>query len=188
MATTPKSSASKAAATGIAAVFAAAALATPLVIRNEGWVLTTAPDPIGIPTACAGVTAGVQSGRTYSQQACEEKTAQALLQHGLEIRPCLPAELPTETRAAFTSFAYNIGAPKFCASTASKMALQGDLRGACAQMSKWIDAGGHPLPGLVVRRREERAMCEEGLRASPPPTSAAPAQPGFFHRLFGRFA
>lgn len=148
----------------IAAIFAAVALAAPMVVSHEGWVTHTYADPIAKLTACAGVTEGVVRGRVYTDAQCRDMTAQALLKHAIAIRPCLPETLPAQTRAAFVSFGYNIGPAKFCASSLSRKALAGDLRGACAELSKWTHAGGRVLPGLVTRRAEERAMCEKGLR------------------------
>lgn len=148
---------------GIGATFAAVAAATPLVIEHEGWVLKPYADPVGIRTACAGVTGSAALASTYSQSECEDITAGALLDHALAIRPCLPADLPTDTRGAFISFGYNIGATKFCASSLSRKARAGDLRGACAELGRWVYAGGRVYPGLVRRRAAERALCEAGL-------------------------
>ena len=66
-------------------------------------------------------------------------------------------------KAAFLSFAFNVGAQKFCGSTLVKKANQGDMPGACAELSRWTYAGGRELPGLVKRRAAERALCERGL-------------------------
>jgi len=149
---------------GIASLFAAVVLVTPSVIDHEGWRTKTYADPVGIPTVGAGVTGkGVVPGRTYSQQEAEDMTARALLEHAIAIRPCLPEDLPQETRAAFVSFAYNIGSTKFCASTLARKAKAGDLRGACDELTRWVYAGGRKLPGLVKRRADERALCLRGL-------------------------
>lgn len=148
----------------IAAIAGACAIAAPLVVTYEGWRTKSYADPLGIVTACAGVTGvGIEAGKTYSEDACIEKTSIALIRHAAEINPCLPDTLTPETRAAFVSFAYNIGSSRFCASTASRKARGGDLRGACAEMSRWTLAGGKELPGLVRRRVAERALCEKGL-------------------------
>ena len=50
------------------------------------------------------------------------------------------------------SFAFNIGEKKFCQSTLVKKANRGDMVGACAELSRWTQAGGKELPGLVARR------------------------------------
>lgn len=147
----------------LGAILAACAVCAPLVVQQEGWVLTVGPDPIGIATGCAGVTKGVKPGQKLTQGQCEQMTAAALVEHGAAIAQCLPAELPTDTRAAFTSFSYNVGVAAFCRSGVARKAVAGDLRGACAELDRWIYAGGKPLPGLVKRRAAERQLCERGL-------------------------
>jgi lysozyme len=104
-------------------------------------------------------------GKAYTDEQCAADLAQDAVRHGMDIAPCLPAELPVETRAAFISFAFNIGAAKFCGSTASRKARAGDLAGACAELSRWVYAGGKQLPGLVRRRAAERRLCEQGLQS-----------------------
>jgi len=63
-------------------------------------------------------------------------------------------------KAAFVSFAYNVGAGAFCGSTLVKLANSGDMAAACAQLSRWTFAGGKQLKGLVNRRADERRICE----------------------------
>lgn len=149
--------------TKAAAILAAAAVAAPGVIQAEGWVNKAYNDPVGIVTACAGVTVGVVRGKAYSDGECLAMVSAALAQHGAEIYPCLPETLPLMTRGAFTSFAYNVGSTKFCASTLAKKARAGDLAGACNELPRWVYAGKTKLPGLVKRRAAERALCERGL-------------------------
>lgn len=71
---------------------------------------------------------------------------------------------------ATVSFAYNVGANAYCASTTARRFNAGDLRGACRAINEaddgrpqWVTARGRVLPGLVKRRAEERAICERGL-------------------------
>lgn len=151
-------------ATLIGAVLAACALATPVVIQREGWITKTYADPVAISTACAGVTKGVKPGVTYTEAQCQQMTAQALVEHGVAIAQCLPENLPTATRAAFTSFSYNIGVAGFCKSSVAQLARAGRLGEACGALRKYVFAGGKKWPGLVARRAEEQALCERGLR------------------------
>lgn len=149
----------------IAAALSGAAVATPLVIKWEGWQTRDYTDIIGVATACAGVTEGAKAGTIRSEAECQGKTALALAQHAIAIAPCLPDDLPPKTRGAFVSFAYNVGVANFCGSTLSRKARSGDLAGACAELSRWTFAAGKQVQGLVNRRAEERAWCEEGLRS-----------------------
>lgn len=151
---------------GVAAVLAAAALAVPVIAEFEGYVPVGYPDPalgVKLPTACYGSTKGIVLGRRYTETECANLLAADVVAHGVDISPCLPVDLPIETRAAFTSFGFNVGASKFCASTLSRKARAGDLRGACGELSKWVFAGGVRLKGLERRRAAERELCLRGL-------------------------
>jgi lysozyme len=152
----------------LAAVLAACGAAAALVVGFEGWRTTPYKDPVGILTVCDGVTRGVRADHVYTDQECAALAAHELVDHGLAIAPCLPEALPTDTRAAFTSFGYNVGAAAFCSSTLARKANAGDLAGACAELSRWTLAGGRQLPGLVKRRAAERALCERGLTQTRP--------------------
>jgi lysozyme len=102
-------------------------------------------------------------GRAYTDAECEALLLRDVIEHGRSIQGCLPESLPVETRAAFISAAFNIGSSKFCGSSMSRKARAGDLRGACAALSLWINAGGKPLKGLISRRAAERQLCEQGI-------------------------
>jgi lysozyme len=156
------SSAQKGAA-GVAALFIACATAAPLVIQWEGWERKSYADIVGVWTACAGTTRGVKPNTTYTDTQCQSLAARELVEYGAAISPCLPEVLPTETRAAFVSAAYNIGTQAFCGSSMSRKALAGDLRGACDSLLAWNKAGGKVVKGLDNRRKDERALCLEGL-------------------------
>lgn len=150
--------------TGVAAVLTASGLAVPLIAKWEGVEQVGYLDPVKIPTACVGHTRTAVVGKAYSPQACMDLLAADTIEHGLGINKCIKVAIPNETRAAFTSFAFNVGVGNFCKSALNRKLNAGDLRGACAELSRWVYAGGRKLPGLVSRRAEERAYCERGLR------------------------
>lgn len=138
----------------------AVALVTPLVITYEGTVFKTYRDPIGIITACTGhVDATLRMGQTFTQAQCEEMLTADLLKHAGDL-DCIKAPLTDGQKAAFLSFAFNVGGSKFCGSTLARKANAGDMDGACAELDRWVLAGGKELPGLVARRAAERRMCE----------------------------
>ena len=139
-----------------------AALVLACVPIYEGTVLKTYHDPVGIETACTGHTGpDVKAGQVYTQQQCDDLLAQDLFEHDADIAKCVDVEkLTTGQRAAFLSFAFNVGAPKFCKSTMAGLIRAGQALKACAELSKWVYAGQRDLPGLVRRRSAERAMCE----------------------------
>lgn len=142
----------------------AAAIALPLVASAEGLRTYAYRDPVGIPTICFGETKGVHMGDRATADQCKAMLAERLDGFEAEVRACLKgADLPPASVAAFTSFAYNVGTAKFCASSMARKARAGDLAGACDELPKWNRAGGVPLPGLSKRRADERALCRAGL-------------------------
>ena len=142
---------------------AAAALAVSTVAFYEGTVQRTYRDPIGIITACTGHTGPeLQMGQTFTREQCDDMLAKDLLQHAAAL-DCIKTPLADGQKAAFLSFAFNVGNSAFCGSTLVRKANVGDMRGACAELSRWTLAGGRELPGLVKRRAAERALCERDL-------------------------
>ncbi len=141
----------------------AAALAVPLVQKYEGTVLSTYRDPVGIITACTGHTGPeLKMGQAYTREQCEEMLYKDLAKHS-DALSCVRTPLTDGQRAAFLSFAFNVGDDAFCRSTLVRKANAGDIDGACAELSRWTYARGKQLPGLIRRRAAERQLCESGL-------------------------
>lgn len=139
---------------------AAAALLLSFVPTFEGMILKGYKDPIGIVTACAGHTATAVLGKPYTRQECEELLVEDLVDHADGVRSCIDAPLNPGQMAASVSFAYNVGVGAFCRSTMARMLNARRYDEACAQLDRWVYAGGKKLPGLVKRRAAERAICE----------------------------
>lgn len=142
----------------------AVAVAVPFVMMSEGAVQQSYRDPIGIITACVGHTGPeLRMGQRYTRQQCEDMLYGDLLKHAQAL-DCIKHPLTDGQKAAFVSFAFNVGNKAFCDSTLARKANAGDMPGACAELSRWTRAGGRELPGLVKRRAAERELCEEGLQ------------------------
>ena len=60
-----------------------------------------------------------------------------------------------ETLGALASFAYNLGVPRYRASTLRKRIETQDWSGAVVEIRKWNKAAGRVLRGLVRRREAE---------------------------------
>ena len=145
-----------------AAVAAAIGLATPVVMHFEGLRTAAYSDPVGIPTICWGHTgAEVRLGQKNSVEACKDLLIADLLTANRAIDACVTVPLTANQRGAFASFTFNVGGGKFCRSSLLKKLNAGDAAGACAELSRWVYAGGEKLPGLVRRRATERALCEQ---------------------------
>ena len=141
----------------------AVALVLPVVMLYEGTVLRSYVDPVGIVTACTGRTGPeLRMGQTFTKEQCEAMLYGDLLKHA-DALSCVKIPLADNQKAAFLSFAFNVGTSAFCKSTLARKANAGDLMGACAELSRWVMAGGRELPGLVKRRAAERQLCEKGL-------------------------
>jgi lysozyme len=142
---------------------AAVALAVGLITVWEGYTARVSYDPIGRLAVCYGHDdQSMVKGRFYSKAECEAILDADLLLHA-EVLNCLPdarGKLTDGQRGALVSFAYNVGVPKACGSTFVKRLNAGDGKAACAELSKWVYAGGRALPGLVNRRKAERKVCE----------------------------
>lgn len=161
----PRRSAAGPAAALAAAVAAAAMAATPLIAHFEGRRTHGYKDPApgAFETICYGHKQAGVLGKTKTPAECAQILAADAIAHGTDISRCIPVDTPLNTRAAFTSFAFNVGAPTFCKSTMARKARARDWRGACAEFPKWTYAGGKQLPGLAPRRAAERQLCEKGL-------------------------
>ena len=137
-----------------------AALLLSQVPKFEGMVLRGYRDPVGIVTACAGHTKTAVMGRAYTLEQCQDILEADLVEHAQGVLACVP-ELKGRTwpLAAASSFAFNVGVGRFCASTMAAKFRAGDVAGGCNELPRWTMAGGKVLPGLVARRASERAIC-----------------------------
>lgn len=148
---------------GAAGIAAAIAIAVGVIQPWEGRSLVPYHDIVGVLTWCDGETKG-KPKPVYTDAECDLITEREVARYEADIRPCLPADLPPKTRAAFISAAYNIGAGAFCRSSMSRLAKAGNLRGACDALRLWNRAGGREVRGLTNRRAAERRLCLEGLQ------------------------
>lgn len=139
------------------------AMCASLVGFFEGRELIGYLDPVGIPTVCYGHTRTAVVGQTKGPEECERLLQQDLGVALAVVDKHLP-DLPPETRAAFGSFVFNLGAGNFERSTLLRKAKAGDLAGACAELPRWNKAGGKVYRGLVRRRAAERELCEIGIQ------------------------
>ena len=141
-----------------------AAILLQYVPQFEGMVLRGYRDPIGIVTACAGHTQTAVLGRAYTIEECRELLRKDLAVHAVGALKCLRVATGDYQLAAFISFTFNVGIYAFCNSTLARRWNAGEGIAACAELSRWIYAGNRQLPGLVNRRKIERAMCEGALK------------------------
>lgn len=138
-------------------------LALSIAQYHEGLVTKAAPDPVGIPTVCFGHTEGVKLGMELSEQECLVILGQDMDIAFASVDRLVKVPMTYERRQALADFVFNAGQGNFAKSTLLKKLNAGDTWGACAELSKWVYAGGKKLAGLVKRRAVERKYCEMGL-------------------------
>lgn len=150
------------------------AVAIPKIQRWEGNELVAYMDRIARPpivTACSGSTmiAGrpIRLGRTFTQDECDRLLKFDIRVHRVGLWALLDDKaLPhmTLTRdVSLTSWTFNIGVGAASRSTAIRRLNRGNVRGACIATGWWNRAGGRVIRGLVNRRKDEVAMCLQGL-------------------------
>ena len=66
---------------------------------------------------------------------------------------------------ALVSFVFNVGVGAFGGSTLLRRLNQGDYNAVPAELMRWVNSGGTPLPGLVRRRRAEGVLFSRGAYA-----------------------
>ncbi|GHH52459.1 lysozyme [[Pseudomonas] boreopolis] len=147
----------------VAAVIAAgvAALAAPLIMKWEGVRYMPYQDIVGVWTVCYGHTgADVVPGKQYTAADCKALLERDMAEANEHVRRCINTPMLRQIEAALTSATFNLGPKVVCGSTLQRKALSNDWPGACAELDLWRNAGGREVRGLVLRRADERALCE----------------------------
>lgn len=149
---------------GAAVVAAAITLATALVVKWEpppGDKLYVAIQPVpGDPwTICYGHTRGVHEGMRATQAQCDRWREEDIAEAMGHVSRCITHPLTPNQLGALADAAFNAGPAIVCGSTLQRKANAGDMRGACAELDRWVYAHGVRYPGLYARRTAERAIC-----------------------------
>lgn len=122
-------------------------------------------DVVGVLTVCDGHTGpDIVKGRRYSDKECDVLTRNDLTRIARQVDPFIKVKTTETQRAAIYSFAYNVGATAAINSTLLKKLNAKDYSGACAELKRWVYAGGKKWKGLVNRRDVEYEVCTWGQR------------------------
>ena len=119
--------------------------------------------PAGVPTIGYGTTYYENGVRvTLDDPPITKRRAEALLSRQLlriymaGVLKCSPSLIAyPEALGALTSFAYNLGVPRYRGSTLRRRVDAFDWAGAQVEILRWNRAGGRVLRGLVRRRKAE---------------------------------
>lgn len=149
---------------GVVGGVAAAGLLA-LVPMLEGMHNDPYLDIVKIPTECGGHTGpDVVMGVRKTDAQCQAILSQDLVKHAQGVLACTPSLKGHDYQLIATvSFAFNVGNTAYCHSTMAADFKAGQYAQGCAELSKWVYAGGKPVDGLINRRARERAICEKGL-------------------------
>ena len=160
------------------------------IANDEGTVLETYLDPIGIPTIGTGHT----GKEAYLGNKITRKRALELLKEDLKeaedvVNKHVKVELTQGQFDALVSFVFNVGPGRkgvkdgFVVlkngrqSTLLRKINQGDFFGAAEEFPKWANAGGKKFRGLEIRRARERAQFLEGTVIKEPLDKNVEAEP-----------
>ncbi|ECH8186124.1 lysozyme [Salmonella enterica subsp. houtenae] len=117
-------------------------------------------DVAGVLTVCDGHTGkDIIPGKRYTDSECDALLDKDLKRVKAQVDPLIKVSIPESERAAFYSFAYNVGTGAFARSTLLKKLNAGDHAGACNELKRWTYAGGKQWKGLMTRREIEREVC-----------------------------
>ena len=134
-----------------------------LIKYYEGEVREVYLDPVGIATVCVGHTGTVSTadiGRKYSEAVCESLLREDTGSAVRGVQQAVKVPVSQGQFDALVSLSFNIGNSAFRASTLVKHLNAGNCKAAAMQFSRWVNAKGRVLPGLVKRRAAERALFE----------------------------
>lgn len=137
-------------------------------VWTVGWGRVLYQEQIRLPVARVGDYTGVirkeyplrpEDNRVWSRDEIEELFSQdvASFERGaLRLSPNL-----ADRQGAFdavVSFSFNAGLGNYQRSTIRMRNNRGDFEGAADAFMAWTKGGGRELPGLVKRRKDERAL------------------------------
>lgn len=140
----------------------AVAIALPLTQQSEGLRLDPYYDVTGTLTVCFGETHNVKRGERKTEAECRDMLKKELTRTAEAIQPFIKVPVSPQELAAYADFSYNAGVGAFQKSTLLLRLNMGDHVGACQALSKWIYSKGKVLPGLIVRRANEKTICLNG--------------------------
>lgn len=144
----------------------ALSIAAPLVRQYEGCARKGSDGLIypylcaaGYPTQGWGIVVPSLDVPPITQEMADAILARELPRYMREALKESPVLIKYPKRlAAITSFVFNLGAPRYRASTLRKRVDAEDWLGAVEEIQKWTRGGGKVLPGLVKRRAAEAAL------------------------------
>ena len=135
-----------------------------MIERFEGCLLKASNKLDGVWTIGYGQTGSYYGKRVRRGMTTTKALAHAWLRdHSIKtyedaVTQAVKVPINQNQFDALVSFAYNVGVGAMAGSTAVRKLNQGDYTGAADVLTMWTRCNGKVLPGLVRRRKEERAL------------------------------
>lgn len=134
-----------------------------IVTSFEGLELQAYQDSAGFWTIGYGHTSMAGPPEVYPGMVITAAEAEQILQRDLDLFEAgvtrgLTIATNSDQYSAMVSFAFNVGLGAYEDSTLLRKHNAGDFAGAANEFLRWVNAGGQFLPGLLRRRRAERAL------------------------------
>ncbi|MCC6444221.1 MAG: lysozyme [Armatimonadetes bacterium] len=115
-------------------------------------------DAVNVPTIGYGHTRGVTMNQVITFEEAEDLLKADLKEFSRAVSGLVKAPLSEGQFSALVSFAFNVGAGALAASTLLKRVNEKRFPEAANEFLRWRFAGGQELPGLLRRRRAEKAL------------------------------
>lgn len=132
------------------------------IAQQEGCRLTAYRCPAGVLTIGYGHTQGVRENQTITLEMAKELLKADLGKFVAGVNDLVLIDLTQGEFDALVSLTFNIGLGAFKKSTLLKKLNNEDIIGAADEFLRWNRGGGKVLPGLTLRRKQERLMFLEG--------------------------
>ena len=136
-----------------------------MIKEFEGIYLNAYMDPSNTPTIGWGTITYPDGTKVKMGDVCTAKQAEDWLMFEIEsdilnpLSDMVKVPITDNERSALISFCYNLGVGSLRNSTMLKLLNEGFPRVTVAsEFSRWINAGGRPLKGLIRRREAERKL------------------------------
>ena len=129
-----------------------------LVKHYEGFRNKAYLCPVGVWSIGYGTTRGVEPGDSVTRQEAEDMLMADIRRFEREVKTLIRVPINENQFSALVSFAYNLGADNLRKSTLRAFVNRGDYSGAATEFLRWVHAGGKEMPGLLARRKAERAL------------------------------
>lgn len=126
-----------------------------LIRRFEGCKLKAYYCPAGVLTCGWGSTGpDVTLSTVWTQDQADRRMLQDARRF-LDVTKKLCPNLTGSRLAAIADFSYNLGLARLKNSTLRKRIVSEDYSKVPQELRKWVNGGGKPLQGLVLRREAE---------------------------------